>query len=168
MTGKNVIKEAEADLDGDQIITIKLARKDGDTKLFLKSTEEFEELFQSDNTLTPESDSWESLEEEQLEFYKKSSIPDSVARVFNDHGDSGYGGRFYKNRYGGNPAPLRSVGISEGVWINIDEPYAEKNLKKIQEDLKEAAEALIDQFLSDVAFMSEVREIKAQTKQKTG
>lgn len=165
---KQVIEKADSDLEGDNLLTVKLARKDGETVLYVQAHEMLTDLIQNQEAQAQTSNTWgtEFTEgDEGYDFIKCNDLRDSVKTVFRNYKND-YGGKWMRNGKG-NVAVLRTKGLEDGKYFEIDQPMTKSNLKKIQKDIKRLGDNLIDQFLKDVAFVSEIKEVEAQNTVQT-
>lgn len=153
---KEIMKTAEASLDGNKLFNAKVCRKDGKTILFVQADEKITNLLHTGNTQT--SSKWGTDGDGNGHtFHKRTGYTSAVASVMNQFRDD-YGSSIARNGKG-NVAFLRTEGVEDGVFFEIDRPVTEENLKATVKSMKKAVEELKSQFLKDVAVISEVREI---------
>ena len=155
---KEIMKLAESDLQGENLVSVKLCRKNGETLLYVQADEKIENLLQTGEMA--ESSSWKDPETgENYKFFKKSGYDGNLKDTMRNYNDD-YGHKAFNGN--GNVAYLRTKGISDGKFFEIQKPLTEKNLKRIVIDIKECVDELKDKFLKDAAFIGEIREIEVE------
>ena len=167
-TQQNVLDALEADIDGETVLTVKTARKDGQTLLYVQCSEKFENLIKTETVQNSSSWGKQYVEGDDTgyDFYKKSSINSSLQSTYGNGFDE-YGHSKWYMSSRGNVAVLRTKGLSDGKYFVIDQPLTKRNLKKLQEDIKQAGQNLIDAYLKDVAYISEIKEIEVDKERST-
>lgn len=166
MDTKEILKIADTTLEGNDLLKVKLARKDGQTLLYVKATENLTKHLQTG--VIRESDNWGtefSDSDSGYKFHKKSGYSDEIRSFTTGYKDD-YGHKFIQSG-NVNIAVLRTEGIEDGKFFEINQPLTEKNLRKIVKGLKEFADDYRDRFLKDVAFIGEIREIEVDNTVQT-
>lgn len=166
METKEILKIADTTLEGNDLLKVKLARKDGQTLLYVKASENLTKHLQTETIR--ESDSWGtefSDSDAGYNFHKKSGYSQEI-RDFTATNLDDYGTKFLRNGKV-NISVLRTQGIEDGKFFEIDQPLTENNLRKIVKGLKEFADEYRDRFLKDVAFIGEIREIEVDNTVQT-
>lgn len=164
---KEIMKLAESDLDGDSLCSVKLCRKDGSTLLYVQADEKITDLMH--NGTLSQSTSWNPPESEDgFNFYQRqnynSAVSDALSPFYDDFGSNPV------NRGTSNPgniAFLRAEGVKDGIFFEIKEPITEEYLREMVKSIKKAVDVLKDQFIKDVAFIGEIREIQVDNTVQT-
>lgn len=158
---KKVLDLAESDLDGDQLISVKLVRKSGQTMLYVKADEKVADMMQNGNPR--DSTSWGTEYTDGdggYQFHSNSYDNEGIRELTRDYYDS-YGSSSWMNNGKGNIAVLRTVGIEEGKYFDLSgAALTEENLKQLVKDIKEFVDELRSNFLKDVAVIGEIREVE--------
>lgn len=160
---KEVLEVADTDLDGNELVVVKAVRKDGECMLYLRLDEKICDLLHTGHTAT--SSNWTDADGNGYKFHQKSRYDDKVREVMSSYYDD-YGAK-YAHRENGNVALLRTEGVQDGMFFDMDNPLTEEHLKQIVHDIKGAVDELRNQFLKDVVVVGEIRELDVQDTQST-
>lgn len=154
---QQVLDEISQSPDDGELVTARLARKDGNTVLYVEADSKVTDLLHNGDL--DDSGRWKNLEGENHRFYRKRNYSNDLQNLLNDYLDD-FGSSTLGSRGKGNIAFLRAEGVEDGVYFDIDDPVTEEHLKAIVRDIKEAVQDLKNKFLKDVAFIGEIRQIE--------
>lgn len=157
---KEILKIADSNLEGEELVKVKLARKDGKTLLYVQAHEKITDLIQQGSPRDI-SNSWGTeFTDNGYEFYPDNNYGSGLQAIIRDYYDS-YGSSTWVKNGKVNIAPLRTKGIEDGKFFDLtDAALTEENLRKIVKGIKEVVEELKDHFLKDMVIMGEIREVE--------
>lgn len=163
------IKKAKEKIEGETVIYSKLWRRsDGKIELYLETSEDLEEIMKEQNGTIQESNSWNSpenivnSEEEEEEsgirhkFYTRmrSEWDEDFYNIMSSYYDN-YGGQFVKNG-SFNVGVLRTVGINEGQFFEVNGRVSKESLIQGIQELKRIGKKLQKSFIKEIKLETAV------------
>ena len=151
------IKSQVVEIGSNTLLLMKVNRVEGKTKLSLKVSPEMEGLFKKEQKR--ESNIYK-IDGRKLSFYEWDDNEHNYERVMSNVELNTYGREFLRSGEF-NFSVLRTVGISEGVDIEIDKLISEETLTEWSKNLKDFTVKLYKNFLKpiEITVTIEKREV---------
>jgi len=151
------IKSQVVEIGSNTLLLMKVNRVEGKTKLSLKVSPEIEGLFKKEQKR--ESNIYK-IDGRKLSFYEWDDNEHNYERVMSNVELNTYGREFLRSGEF-NFSVLRTVGISEGVDIEIDKLISEETLTEWSKNLKDFTVKLYKNFLKpiEITVTIEKREV---------